>query len=52
MRCPRCDTEAAVMSAREEVRDGKCVRVLTFQCRNKRCGEYDHAIGEQTFDKR
>lgn len=51
MRCPRCGTEAAVMSAREEVRDGKRFRVLTFRCRNKRCGDYGRAIGERLFDK-
>ena len=39
------------MSSREEVRDGKCVRVLTFQCRNKRCGDHGRTVGERVFDK-
>lgn len=40
------------MSAREEVRDGKTVRVLTFRCRNKRCVDHGHTVGERLFDKR
>ena len=51
MRCPRCATEAAVMSVREEKQDGKTVRVLTFRCRNKRCEDHGRTVGERLFDK-
>ena len=40
------------MSAREEIRDGKAIRVLTFRCRNKRCEDHGRTVGEQAFDKR
>lgn len=51
MRCPRCETEAAVMSAREETREGKAVRVLSFRCRNKRCAEYGRTVSEKTVEQ-
>lgn len=39
------------MSVREEVRNGKTVRVLVFRCRNKRCGDHGRTVGERVFDK-
>lgn len=40
------------MSARKETREGKAVRVLSFRCRNKRCGEFGRTVGEKTVEIR
>ena len=40
------------MSAREEIRDGKAIRVLTFRCRNKRCADFGRTVGERTVESK
>ena len=39
------------MSVREEKRDGKTARVLTFRCRNKRCEDRGRLVGGRLFAK-
>ena len=48
MRCPVCETEAAVMAAAEEIQGGTAVRVLEFCCRNRRCPDCGRTVGRQT----
>ncbi len=49
MICPKCRTEAAVMAVRQEEQEGKTIRVLLFQCRNRRCEQAGKAVGERRF---
>lgn len=51
MKCPTCGTEAVVMAAVQERRDGAMLRVLEFRCRNKRCPDCGRTVGRQAVQR-
>ena len=51
MKCPTCGTEAVVMAAAQERRDGAMLRVLEFRCRNKRCPDCGRTVGRQAVQR-
>ena len=46
MTCSECGVEAFVMGTRSESRDGRCLRVLSFRCQNRRCRAFGRTVGE------